>query len=128
MNAPSNAKQQRVPLEQLAGKLIELLNSGPAALDNLASLAGYSRDVVRMRLLRLEEAGCARREKDVGKTGMRYIWHATGTPLPYSGGDASGNLRRDGQPHQVTIKTYPPLHHRHWMDVALFGPAERAAP
>ena len=117
--------QHRVPLKQLAARLLEVLNSTTSTCDALATLTGYSRDVVSLRLSRLEEAGCVRREKDVGKTGMRYIWHAIGVPLLDLEDEAAGATKRGGQLHQVTVKTYPAVHRRDPLVASLFGPASR---
>jgi predicted transcriptional regulator len=113
--------------EDLAGQLLDLLAGSPTSMDGLAALTGYSTDIVRQRLLRMEEAGCVRREKSAGPTGLPFIWHPTGVPLLDLKGDTGGNLRRDGQPHQVTVKTYPTIDRRDPLVASLFGQAGQGA-
>jgi DNA-binding IclR family transcriptional regulator len=127
MTSPAKTNQHVVPPEQLADKLLELLAKTPATIDDLAALTGYSSDTVRLRLLRMEEAGCVRREQHslLNWGGFQYTWHATGAPLLDLSADAEKIARRDGEPHQVTVKAYPTIGRRDPLVASLFGQARQ---
>jgi DNA-binding IclR family transcriptional regulator len=125
MTHNDKATQHVVPPAELADKLLELVAKTPATIDDLATLTGYSGDTVRLRLMRLEEGGCVRREQHslLNWGGFQYIWHATGEPFLDLSTEVKKLAMRGGEPHQVTVKAYPTIGRRDPLVASLFGPA-----
>jgi hypothetical protein len=107
--------QHQADLAVVAGHLKE---EGIAA-SVIAERLGVKPATIRARLAHLEALGRAARIRVTVTTGVLDLWCPADVVARVSAKHGDGV-------HQVTVKAYPPYHHRHWMDVALFGQAERA--
>jgi hypothetical protein len=113
---------------ELSDKLLELLAAAPSTVDDLVRFTGYSSSMVRARLNDLRSTGRAYRKSEPSPIwgGLQHVWHIGTTTVAMPALPRARDLGASVmKPRQATVKDYPAFHHRHWMDVALFGPAQR---
>lgn len=111
----------KVRREAAIKRIGELLAERPMLVTDVAHQLGMVRDTVSHYMTSMEELGLAHRTGKRVRTGM--LWAAGEKPAAV---ERQAAVEED---EERAVKTVPAVQEgrkRHWMDVALFGPARAA--
>lgn len=109
----------RVESKRLGGQVLELLETCPHTVIELAELTGFSIFAIQKRLRTFEDGGYVHRQRMTTPTGHCFLWHHGRRP-------ADMTVLCVEKPNRPTYRIYPAVNRRDPLVAALFGPAKPA--
>jgi hypothetical protein len=110
--------------EESVKRIAELLTQGRKTMREIAAACHLKRETARGHMIYMETQGLAHRTGQYAGMNQEY-WEGGEGPAPGEGVPAAAERREQGfVPKRPRVPAQQVGMKRHWMDVALFGPAQ----